>query len=97
MAITLMHFWYSATQAVRWFRLPVALIDGVEYVYTACESTKEEGATQPKGYRFDDWGYVGKGVILRAGLWQDERKKKIQAVAKAVRSKRQWETHQTRQ
>jgi len=76
------YLWYSVTQAAWWSRLPVALVDGVKRSYTSCESTKEEGATKPKGYGFDDWRYIGKGTLVHGGVWRDElRKKKIPAAA----------------
>lgn len=68
-----MHFWYSGKQAARWSRLPVARIYGVERLYTACESTKEEGATEPKDYAFDDWVYLGEGTILHGGTWHSAK------------------------
>lgn len=70
------HLWYSATQAALWECLPTALVDGVKCAYTTCESTKEEGATKPKGYGFDDWEYLGKGTLAHAGVWRGECKKK---------------------
>ena len=74
-----MYLWYSTEQASHWDRLPVASVNGVKRLYTACESTKEEGATKPKGYGFDDWMYVGKGRLVHGGVWcRDYPKQKKQ-------------------